>query len=177
MARSGGIDKRAIAKIAKDMQREFDKHPIRIPLQTDGPQGLSASGRGAVSVGGTVINIQGSADGAVLTFGGGMTQNVSTHVERPITTGYEPISQAVLRTLEGLPGLGLPAEQEQDARIAGEEVLAEVVEPEPDDGKIRRLAAALRGYLSPVATGLSQGAGEGAQEWAKTAVEQLGTPF
>ncbi len=35
-----GIDKRAIAKMKmmRDIQREFDKHPIRVPLQTKGPR-------------------------------------------------------------------------------------------------------------------------------------------
>lgn len=33
----GGIDKHAIAKMMKDIQREFNKHPIRVPLQTQGP--------------------------------------------------------------------------------------------------------------------------------------------
>ncbi len=57
------------------------------------------------------------------------------------------------------------------------EVLVEVTKPEPDRGKLRLAITALKGFLAPIATGLSKGGGEGAQEWAKTAIQQLGTPF
>jgi hypothetical protein len=36
MARDG-INRQAIAKMMRDIQREFDKHPIRVPVETDGP--------------------------------------------------------------------------------------------------------------------------------------------
>ena len=53
----------------------------------------------------------------------------------------------------------------------------EVTQPQPDRGKIRRAINALKGFLAPIATGLARGGGQGAQEWAKTAIEQLGSPF
>lgn len=171
----GGINKRAIAKIAKDIEREFAKHPIRIPLETDGPEGMTARFTGSTVFNGPVIH--GSADGAVLAWNNGTANQVRNHTEATITPGYEAIAQAVASTLQGLKGVGLSDVDEKDAQAAGEEVLAEVVEQEPDRGKVRRALSALKGYLSPVATGLSQGAGEGAQEWTKTAIEQLGTPF
>lgn len=123
--------------------------------------------------------ILGDANGAVMAWDRGTAhQEIHNHqTEARITLGFEAIAQAVASTLKDLPGVGLTPEDQEDAQAAGAEVLVEVVKPEPDRGRIRRLVSALRGYISPVATGLSQGAGEGAQEWAKTAIEQLGTPF
>ncbi len=178
-----GIDKRAIAKMMKDIQREFDKHPIRVPLQTKGPR-FQRSGPGFYSGGIeergiTVYNgpvIQGSADGAQLAWGN-QTVNQTVNRTEQIAPGFEAIAQAVVGTLEQLPGAGLSEEDQADAEATANEVLVEVTQPDPDRGTIRRALSALKGYLAPVATGLAQGGGEGAQEWAKTAIEQLGTPF
>jgi hypothetical protein len=52
--------------------------------------------------------------------------------------------------------------------------LSEVTRPEPDRGKLRRRVTALKGLLAPIATGLAVGAGQGAQDFARTAVDQLG---
>ena len=52
-----------------------------------------------------------------------------------------------------------------------------LTQPDPDPGKIRCGIAVLKSFLAPIATGLSKGSGEGAQQWAKTAIEQLGMPF
>ena len=179
----GGIDKHAIAKMMKDIQREFDKHPIRVPLQTQGLT-LSRSGSrfysgGMGQRGTTIYNgpvIQGSADGAQLAWGN-QTVNQTLNRTEQIAPGFEAIAQAVVSTLERLPAAGLSEEDHADAKATANEVLAEVTRPAPDRGKIRRAVSALKGYLAPVATGLAQGGGEGAQEWAKTAIEQLGTSF
>jgi hypothetical protein len=37
MQRSG-IDKRAVAKMMQGIQREFDKHPIRVPVEVEDPE-------------------------------------------------------------------------------------------------------------------------------------------
>jgi hypothetical protein len=105
-----------------------------------------------------------------------VNQTAATHTE-PITPGFEPLAQAVVLTLEQLRAAGLPEEDVEDAEAAGEEVLAEVTKPDPDRGVIRRALKALKGCLTPIAMGLSAGTADGAQEWAKTAIEQLGTPF
>ena len=94
-----------------------------------------------------------------------------------IAPGFEAIAQAVVRTLEELPVVGLPEGDQREAEAAGNEVLVEVTQPNPDHGRIRRGVAALKGFLAPIATGLSKGSGEGAHEWTKTAIGQLGTPF
>lgn len=64
-----------------------------------------------------------------------------------------------------------------DAEAAANEVLTEVTQPAPDRGRIHGALVTLRGFLAPVAVGLAAGAGDGAEEWARTAIQQLGVPF
>ena len=118
--------------------------------------------------------IQGSADGAQLAWG-----NYSVHQSRKeqIAPGFEAITQAVVKTLEQLPYAGLADNEQQEAEAAANEVLTEVTQPKPDQGKIRRALATLKGFIAPVAMGIVSGAAEGAQGWARTAIEQLGKPF
>ena len=63
MPRSG-INKQAIAKMMREMQREFDRHPIRLPLETEGPVARDGTTTGKTVYNGPVI--YGSADGAQL---------------------------------------------------------------------------------------------------------------
>ena len=60
-----------------------------------------------------------------------------------------------------------------DAEAVANEILTEVVNPTPDRGKLRRACAALKGFLIPIAAGVSAGAGEGAHELARQAIEDL----
>jgi hypothetical protein len=173
MTRSG-IDKQAIAKMMRGIQREFDRHPIRIPLEVDGPTLPSAP-----AVGNTVYNgpvIYGSADGAQLAWNNQTVKQNQNHAEK-VAPGFELLAQAVVSTLQQLAVAGLTEEDEQAAEEAANEVLAQVTQPEPDRATIRRGLSALKGALAPVAIGLVNGVGDGAREWASTAIEQLGTPF
>lgn len=168
------INKQAIARMMRDMQREFDKHPIRVPVQADSPTVMGSAGQPVSHT--TIYNgpvIQGSANGAQLAWGNQTASQVQNQTEQ-VAPGLEALAQAVALTLEGLPAVGLTEEDEQDARDVAEEILTEVTHAEPDKGKIRRAVAALKGFLAPVAQGLHQGAALGAQDWARTAIEQLG---
>lgn len=173
MARSG-IDRQAIARMMREMQREFDKHPIRVPLETNGP-----AVRPRIAAGTTIYNgpvIYGSADGARLAWNNQTVDQGENHTEQ-VTSGFEPLARAVVRTLEQLRLAGLADEDEQAAEDVAREVLNQVTKPDPDRGAIKRGLRALKGVLAPVAIGLTNGAGEGAKEWAKTAIEQLDSPF
>lgn len=168
------INKREIARMARDIQREFDKHPIRVPVQADAPEPQEGFLAGTTIYNGPVIH--GNADGAQLAWGNNAVYQTQNDTEQ-ITPGFEAIAQAVVSTLEQLPVVGLAEDDLQDAKFAADEVLAEVTEPEPDRPRIRRAVSALKGLLAPVATGVVAGSADGAQEWARTAIEQLGTPF
>lgn len=164
------INRQAIARMMSDVQREFDKHPIRVPVEAD---------EGQLTAGQTVYNgpvIFGDANGAQLAWGNETVNQSQQHAEQ-IAPGFEVLAQAVVRTMDGLPRAGLAAEDEQAAEEAAKEVLDELTQPQPDSGRIRSGLAALKGVLAPLAIGLTAGARDGAREWAKTAIEQLGAPF
>lgn len=123
---------------------------------------------------GPVINVHG--DRAQLAWGNqSVIQNQSDSEQ--IAPGFEAIAQAVVSTLQELAGAGLPADDKRAAEDAAQVVLAEVVKENPDRGVVRRGVAMLKGLLSPVALGMTAGAAGGAEEWARTAIEQLGNPF
>jgi hypothetical protein len=174
MARSG-INKQAIARMMRDIQREFDKHPIRVPLEADAPRVVPLPTTAA----GNIYNgpvIYGSADGAQLAWNNQTVDQTQVRTEQ-VAPGFELLAQAVVSTLLQLSVAGLEEEDQQAAEDAANEVLAQVTRPDPDRGKVKRALSALKGALAPVALGLRSGAGDGAREWAKTAIEQLGTPF
>jgi hypothetical protein len=165
------INRQEIARMMRDIQREFDKHPIRVPVQADPPAVLGSIPGGTTTIfNGPVIH--GDANGAQLAWGNDIVQQNRT---RPVTPGFEALAQAVVKVLEQLPRVGLAEDDQQDADEAAHEVLAEVTQPQPDRGKIRRALATLKGLLAPIAVGLAEGSAEGAaHEWARTAIEQLG---
>ncbi len=128
------INKREIARLMQGIQKEFDKHPIRVPVSAD---------PSIPPVGGTTVYngpiILGDAKGAQLSWNN-QTVSQSLHAQtEQIAPGFEAIAQAVAKTLEGLSGVGLTDDDRQDAEAAAKEVLTEVVQAEPDRGKVRVL--------------------------------------
>jgi hypothetical protein len=171
------INRQEVARMMREIQREFDKHPVRVAVQAD-PSVTPGDGPG--SGGTTIFNgpvIYGNANGAQLAWGNHAARQTQKRAEQ-IAPGFEAIAQAVVKTLEGLPAAGLAQDDRQDAEAAAGEVLAEVTQPEPDRGKIRRALASLKGFLAPIAVAAAEGTAEGsAHEWARMAIEQLGKPF
>jgi len=165
---SVSINKAAIAKMMRDIQREFDKHPINVAVQADGslPAGSTTIYNGPV--------IHGDANGAQLAWG---NDTVTQHRQEQVAPGYEVLAQALVSTLQQLPAAGLPAADQEDAEAAAREALHALTQGEPDRGVVRRGVAALKGHLALLATGMVVGAEQGAQEWAKTAVQHLQLPF
>ena len=173
MAQGFGVNKRGIEKLTREIQREFDKHPIQVPVRAQREAGVEAAA-GSTHYYGPVINVHG--DRAQLAWGNRDVVQSQARSEE-IAPGYEAIAQAVVSTLRELASAGLPADDRQEAEAIGAEALAEVVKDEPNRGVIRRSVAALKGFLSPIALGMATGAGDGAEEWARTAIEQLQSPF
>lgn len=120
--------------------------------------------------------IGGNAYGAQLAWGNHTVYQSRSHVERA-APGFELLVQAVADTLEKLPTIGLSPDNLREARAAAEDVLNETTQAEPDRGTIRRAVNALKGLLAPVALGVTAGSVADAQEWARTAIEQLSMPF
>lgn len=167
------INRQGIKKFQAELQKEFDRAgPIRVPVEIEGGgNGSRADGASVTNYYGPVIH--GDVSGVQLSWGNLVsTQNQSNAVEQ-IASGYEAVAEAVTQILRNLPIAGLPEEDAEEATASATEILSEVTEQEPDRGRVRKALATLRGYLAPVAAGLSTGAAEGAQEWAKMAIESL----
>ncbi|MFC8663977.1 hypothetical protein [Streptomyces sp. NPDC057199] len=102
---------------------------------------------------------------------------VQTQTPERVSPGLETIARTVAHTLEGLAAIGLTEEDRRNAEDAGAEVLGEAAQNEPDRSRIQRALSVLKGVLALAATGLVAGSAEGAQEWARTAIERLSMPF
>jgi hypothetical protein len=85
-----------------------------------------------------------------------VTQTAVSRTEQ-IAPGFEAIAQAVVRTLEQLPLVGLPEDDQREAEAAANEILVEVTQPEPKPGKIRRAIAVLKGVPCADSDGIVQG--------------------
>ena len=92
-----------------------------------------------------------------------------------VAPGYEALAELVTRLLGQLPAQGLADRDREDAEAAAQEVLGEITRTDaaPEEGRLRRALAGLRGALAPVATGIAAGTTVGAQEWALAAIAGL----
>jgi hypothetical protein len=146
-----------------------------VPVELDDQGAVRAIGSTVHNYNGAFINGNLSG-GAVLAWG-----NANVFHNQPqnqeIAPGYENLADAVVAVLKQLPVAGFDEQDREDVESVANEILAEVVEPEPEQRKIRKALATLKGFLLNLANGATIGAVEGAQEWAQTAITQLGTPF
>jgi hypothetical protein len=130
--------------------------PERI-LKPDGPGGYESGGQAGLACVRGGSNFGTASTTAILGDNGAqlawnsetVTQTAVSRTEQ-IAPGFEAIAQAVVRTLEQLPVVGLPEDDQREAEAAANEVLVEITQPEPELGKIRRGIAALKGFLAGV---------------------------
>ena len=171
------INKRGIEQMMREMQREFDKHSIRVPVEADSAGAFPAHGAAPGHVAnyyGPVVQVNG--DRAQVAWGGSVTQNQDGVQE--VAPGYEALAAAVVEIRRGLAATGLGAGEQREAEAAADDLLREITVPEPDPGKVRRAATMLKGFLASVLIGGGEGIGEGAVDWVRTGIEQLGNlPF
>jgi hypothetical protein len=70
--------------------------------------------------------IQGDANGAQLAWNNEIVTQTAVSRTEQIAPGFEAIAQAVVRTLEQLPLVGLPEDDQREAEAAANEILVEV---------------------------------------------------
>ncbi len=166
------INEREIALVMEKIQQEFDKHPISVPVNAD-PNVIYP--RSTTIYNGPVVH--GDVTGAQLARGQPHRESDPARPDRTCHIRFRSYRASSGQDPGKLHEVGLPEDDRQDAETVANEALAEVTQAQPDRGKLRRALNALKGYLAPVAFGLVTGSAEGANEWARTAIEQLGTPF
>ena len=177
MSRRGGINPRFTPNFQRALQKDLDKHPVYVPVVAD-----YSTVSSQVPAPPPVVNnygpvFHGNADGAQLAWSNSGVVHQQAERSETVAVGYEEISAAVTDVLRGLPSAALDDEVLSDAVRSSEDALEEVTKRNPDRSVLRRAVSALRGFLVPVATGVSAGAAEGAQEWAQHAIASLGAPF
>lgn len=170
MARKGfKSNKRGIERSMREIQREVDKHTITAKVEAD-TSGFSLGGGHTFN--GPVIH--GDVNGAQLAWGNSTATQTQNHEQQQIAPGFEALAQAVVDALRELPTMGVSDEDIEDAAATGEEVLNELVQEQPDRGKVRRAVATLKGYFAPIATGAVAGVAAGSEEAAQAVIERLG---
>lgn len=161
------INKQGIARMTREIQREFDRHPISVPIRADTSQ---VNHQRSTVYNGPVVIVHG--DRAQIAWGNRDVYQRNDE-RQDIAPGLEAITQALVSTLERLAEVGLDEEDRRTAEDAAKEVLREVTNEHPDRNVITRGVAVVKGILAPLALGAGAGMSDGAREWAKTAVEQL----
>ncbi|WP_308120870.1 hypothetical protein [Paractinoplanes bogorensis] len=91
----------------------------------------------------------------------------------PTTPGFEPLAEALADLIRSLPMLGLSDTDRQDVIDAADEVAAEVVRDQPNQGRLRRSVAAIRHYLAPIAAGAVVGVSDQARVEAAELVDKI----
>lgn len=166
------INFEGIAAMKRDLQEAFDRSgPIRIPVFADVPEGLSPGG----------ITINNFGDGPVVQGDGAQIAYGNQHVTQTFASGHDSrvqtLIEAVRRILEVLPDAGLDADDHAAAARAADDLLAEASIEQPDTGRVRKALTLLKGHLAPLAIALSagatHGAGSGADQAAREAIEHL----
>ncbi|MEV1114941.1 hypothetical protein AB0I91_07720 [Actinosynnema sp. NPDC049800] len=165
-----GIDRRALDQFVDNLQREFDKRPIRIAVEADMPELPQVGGATVNNYNGPVFN--GDVTGAQIAWNNDTVTQNQQHTST-VAPGYEELAKFVTDLMRQLPQLGLDEQDLADAEAAGNDLLTEVTQPEPEKGRVRRAIIALRGVLAPVATGAVTGLAAGAQDFAQTAITGL----
>lgn len=173
MGKGFEINENAIRRMTREIQREFDKNPIHIPLEAEAP-GTAFPSAVTNNYHGPVVTIHGN--NAQLAWDNETA--TQTH-NQTITPGYEELAKAVTGMLASLPALGLPKDDELEAKSAAESVLGEVIKDEPDQNRIKQGITMLKGLLAPVATGVGEAISAESADLATTLIHSLGTtlPF
>lgn len=171
MASGFKINKQGIRQMTREIEREFAKNPVRVPLQAD-PSGVQLPPATTVNnYNGPVVTVIG--DHAQLAWNNQDVTQTQTNTEQ-VAPGYEAVADLVTRLLASLPSLSLDPDDETEAQVTSETILREVVKAEPDRGIVRRGVTMLKGLLAPIASGISKAVTQESAEAAQQMIESLG---
>lgn len=172
MAKGVSINKRAIAKLQKDIQREFDKRPVEVPINTDmatrsrAPQPSTVNHYHA-----PVVTVNGGQ--AQVAWGDGTIKQQQQDVSQ-VAEGYQELARIIADILAKLDNLPLTEEDNQYTRENAEALLTEVVKAEPDKGVVRQGVTLVKGLLASITTGVNQAVTAQSADYARETIEALG---
>lgn len=175
MADGFKINEKAIRQMAREIEQEFAKHPVRVPLEADPSSMALAPALTVNNYNGPVVTVTG--DHAQLAWNNGDVNQAQDRVEQ-IAPGYEDLARVITDLLANLAAFSL-GDDEKDVRASAESVLVEVVKEQPDRGVVRRGLTMVKGFLAPIAAGIGAAATAETTEAARHVIETLGSslPF
>lgn len=171
MASGFKINKQGIRQMTREIEREFAKNPVRVPLQADSTGVHLPPATTVNNYNGPVVTITG--DHAQVAWNNhDVTQSRETTEQ--VAPGYEELADLVTRLLASLPSLTLDPDDDTEALATSETILREVVKTEPDRGIVKRGVTMLKGLLAPVSSGVSKAVTQESADLARQMIESLG---
>lgn len=176
MASGFKINKQAIRKMSREIEREFAKNPVRVPLEADHRAVSLPAATTVNNYNGPVVTVNG--DHAQLAWDNQSVTQVQEHSEQ-VAPGYEQLAQLLTDILASLSTFQLDETDGSELRENANLVLQEVVKSEPDQGIVRRGVTLIKGLLAPVSAGLGKAVTEETAEAARQVIDALGAslPF
>ncbi|GAA1484699.1 hypothetical protein [Brachybacterium fresconis] len=176
MANGFKINKQAIRKMSREIEREFAKNPVRVPLQAEHSAVSLPAATTVNNYNGPVVTVNG--DHAQLAWDNQNVTQTQEHSEQ-VAPGYEQLAQLLTDILASLSSFQLDETDGAELRENANLVLQEVVKSEPDQGIVRRGVTLIKGLLAPISAGLGKAATEETAEAAREVIDALGTslPF
>jgi surface antigen len=166
------IDKRQIKKLTDELQREFNKHPVHVPLNA-APKRAGATTRPQTIVHhhGDTVTVHGNNAQIAVNSHGDVTQ--SQPATGTVAPGFEALAELLGAVLSNAPTFKLPPENEADLSEAVSQALNETTKETPDRTLIRRSVTFVKGALTPVLAGVSTGVTDETAELARKTIDAL----
>ena len=171
MANGFDIDEQGIREVSRELEREFAKCPIRVPLETDCRAASLPAATTVNNYNEPVVTVNG--DHARLAWGNQNVAQAQAHSHQ-VTSGYERLAQLLADILASLPSFQLNENDGAELRESANIILREVVKPEPDQSIVRRSITLIKGLLALIGIGLGRAATEKTAEAAREVIEVLG---
>ena len=167
------INREGIRRMSRELEREFAKHPVRVPIEADA-QGGAWTVRSATTVNnyhGPVVTVNG--DGTQLAWNSTSVHQSHERVEQ-VAAGYEDLAQIITDLLANVDRLSLTEVDVEDLRSNADAVLQQVTTEDPDQGAIRRAVMMIKGLLAPVGVGVGDAVTDQTAELASEVIEAIG---
>ena len=170
MASGFKINKQGIRNMAREIEREFAKNPVRVPLTMDANGVALPAATTVNNYNGPTVTVTG--DYAQIAWGNSDVKQ--TQQTQQIAPGYENLARLLTDLLASVDSFGLSAEDVDEVRESAGSVLSEVVTGEPRPSFVKRGVTMIKGLLAPIAAGASKAVTEETAEATRQVIEALG---
>ncbi|WP_065246988.1 hypothetical protein [Dermabacter vaginalis] len=177
MANGFKINKKVMRNLTREIERDFAKNPVRVPLRADHSTVALPAAKTVNNYHGPVVFTV-NGDNAQVAWGNQSSTQVQKHADQ-VAAGYEQLAELLTDILANLPTFQLDGTDGEVLRENANLVLQEVVKSEPDQSVVRRGVTLIKGLLAPLSAGIGKAVTEEAVEAARQAIYALGSslPF